>query len=210
MVAMTLEDQALAAPTANERDLELVERHLHGDRSAFDELYGRTASRVYNLALRLAGNAEDAAELTQEVFVRVFRHLGRFAGRSRLETWVYRITVNHCRSRLSRRRLAFLPLGLFGAGGGRGEDGADGPMLREPVDPQRGPEERSVAAEAQRQVGAALARLPAAYREAVVLRDLEGFDYAEIAAILRVPIGTVRSRLARGRDQLRAQLEGVR
>lgn len=181
-------------------DRELVERHLHGDRGAFDELYRRTVDRVFGLALRLSGDREDAAELTQEVYVRVFRHLERFRGQSSLETWIYRVTLNHCRSRLGRRRLPFLP--LFG----RSDEGREAPAV-EPVDPARGPEERATAEETRRRVTAALGELALPFREAVVLRDLEGLDYAEIAELLAVPIGTVRSRIARGRDQLRQVLE---
>ena len=83
-------------------DVALVERHRCGDLQAFDEVYERFGEMVYNLALRLAGNREEAADLTQEIFLRIFRHLGTFGGRSTLKTWVFRIAINHCRDRLSR------------------------------------------------------------------------------------------------------------
>ena len=82
-------------------DVALVERHRCGDLQAFDEVYERFGEMVYNLALRLAGNREEAADLTQEVFLRIYRHLGSFGGRSTLKTWVFRIAINHCRDRLS-------------------------------------------------------------------------------------------------------------
>ena len=180
-------------------DLELVARHRYGDAAAFDEIYHRFDHMVYNLALRLSGDGEQAADLTQEIFLRVFRYIGQFRGRSSLKTWIFRIAVNHCRSCLGRRHLPTQPI-VDEAG----EDGVPGFSL---PDPARGPEDLAVAADEGRRVTAGLAQLPAAFREAVVLRDLEGLSYEEIAEVLGVRIGTVRSRIARGRDQLRALLE---
>jgi RNA polymerase sigma-70 factor (ECF subfamily) len=177
-------------------DVALVERHRCGDAQAFDEVYARFAEMVYSLALRLSGNYEEAADLTQEVFLRVYRHLGSFGGRSSLKTWIFRIAINHCRDRLSRWRPVTQPIG---------NDTGEGEISY--PDPARGPEDLAVAADESRRVTAGLARLPQAFREAVVLRDLEGLSYEEIAEVLGVRIGTVRSRIARGREQLRALLE---
>jgi len=177
-------------------DVELVARHRCGDAHAFDEVYSRFVEMVYSLACRLSGNREEASDLTQEVFLRVYRHLGSFGGRSSLKTWVFRIAINHCRDRLSRWRPLTQPIG---------EDVGEGEVAY--ADPARGPEELAVAADEGRRVTAALARLPQAFREAVALRDIEGLSYEEIADVLGVRIGTVRSRIARGRDQLRALLE---
>lgn len=179
-----------------EIDAELVERHRCGDAQAFDEVYARFEGMVYNLACRLSGNPEEAADLTQEVFLRVYRHLGSFGGRSSLKTWIFRIAINHCRDRLSRWRPLTTPIG---------EAAGDGEVAY--PDPARGPEELAVAADEGRRVAAGLARLPHAFREAVILRDIEGLSYEEIAEVLGVRIGTVRSRIARGREQLRALLE---
>ncbi len=178
---------AAEAAELGSRERSLVERHRWGDATAFEEVYRRFAEMVFNLAYRLAGEREEAADLTQEVFLRIYRHLGRFHGGSSLKTWIYRVALNHCRSRLGRRR-PLEPLDDAGA---------------EPVDPARGPESRALAGDAGRRVAAALAGLPPAFREAVVLRDLEGLAYQEIAEVLGVRVGTVRSRIARGRDQLR-------
>lgn len=177
-------------------DLDLAERHRYGDSEAFDEIYHRFAKMVYNLALRMAGDAEQAEDLSQEIFLRIYRHLGKFNGRSTLKTWVYRITLNHCRSKLGRRRLLTRPLAEENEGEGA-----------ELVDERRGPEEKTLARDAARQVSVALARLKPPFREAVALRDIEGLSYDEIAEILNVRIGTVRSRIARGRDRLRQILE---
>ncbi|RMH16402.1 MAG: sigma-70 family RNA polymerase sigma factor [Acidobacteria bacterium] len=177
-------------------DLALAQRHRHGDDRAFDEVYRRFAPMVYNLALRLSGRAEVAEDLSQEIFIRIFRHLGRFNGRSSLKTWIYRVTVNHCRSRLGRRRWLTRPLA---------EDDADfGVQL---VDERRDPESRTLAGDVGRRVAEGLRLVKPVFREAVVLRDLEGLSYQEIAQVLGVRLGTVRSRIARGREQLRVYLE---
>lgn len=172
---------------AHHLETELVDRHRRGDPSAFLELYRTHASRTYSLAVRLAGNEEEAADWTQEIFLRVHRHLGRFRGDSSLKTWLYRVALNHCRTRLGQRPPAATPI-----------DEAE-----DLVDPGRTPEDTAVADESRTRVEQALARLDPVFREAVVLRDLEELSYDEIAALLDVPIGTVRSRIARGRGQLR-------
>ena len=177
-------------------DVALVERHRCGDLQAFDEVYDRFGEMVYNLALRLAGNREEAADLTQEIFLRIYRHLGGFGGRSTLKTWVFRIAINHCRDRLSRHVPTMQSID------DRYEEGSVSI-----ADPSRGPEELAVAADQGRRVMEGLARLSQVFREAVVLRDLEGLSYEEIAEVLGVRVGTVRSRIARGRDQLRDLLE---
>lgn len=177
-------------------DLDLVARHRYGDDRAFEEIYERYSALVYNLALRLAGDAEEARDLSQEIFLRIHRHLWKFRGRSSLKTWVYRVTVNHCRSALGRRRPAAQPI-----------TGEHGEEIRQIADASRGPEELAAAEEEGRRVAAALARVPPVFRVAVTLRDLEGLSYQEIAGILGVRIGTVRSRIARGREHLRELLE---
>lgn len=186
---------APAAPAADRSDERtLAERHRWGDEAAFEEVYRAHAEMVYNLALRLSGDPDRAADLSQEVFLRIHRHLGKFRGRSSLKTWVYRVTLNHCRSRFARRRLPTSSL-----------DGGDERLDRIP-DPRRSPEERAMAGDAGRVLEAALAELPVPFREAVVLRDLEGLSYEEIAEVVGTRIGTVRSRIARGRRALREVL----
>jgi len=142
---------------------------------------------------------QEVEDLTQEIFLRVFRHLDSFSGRSALKTWIFRVALNHCRERLSRFRPVIQPIG-------EAADGAEAGAACL-ADPRRGPEELAVAADLSRQVANALALLPPPFREAVVLRDLQGLAYEEIAAVLGVRVGTVRSRIARGREQLRHLLE---
>jgi RNA polymerase sigma-70 factor (ECF subfamily) len=175
-------------------DGDLAFRHRYGDESAFEELYDRFAPMVYNLCLRMSGDPQRAQDLSQEAFLRVFKGLPRYRGGSSLKTWIYRITLNHCRARLGRHTLATEPWDAQ-----RWESG--------PADPARGPEETLLARDSGRRVAAALLGVPLRFREAVVLRDLEGLSYEEIAGVLRVRTGTVRSRIARGRERLRELLE---
>lgn len=191
---MAAEGLSIAIAGTGVRELDLVERHLRGDESAFEAVYLAHADRVYGLCLRLSGSPEDAGDLAQEVFLRVHRHLGRFAGRSTLGTWIWRIAVNVCRSRLARRRPT--PVGL--------EDALAG---GEPIAAGESPEEAAALAEHRRRVASALVRLPLKLRVAVILRDVEGLSYEEIARIEGLPLGTVRSRIARGREALRTVLE---
>ncbi|HVR29627.1 MAG TPA: sigma-70 family RNA polymerase sigma factor [Thermoanaerobaculia bacterium] len=179
-------------PTAP--DFDLADRHRYGDESAFTELYDRFSPMVYNLCLRLSGDPTRAQDLSQEVFLRVFKGLPKYRGGSSLKTWIYRIALNHCRGRLGRRTL---PTEEFSA------EHWD----RGPADPTRGPEESLLARDRGRRIDAALLALPVRFREAVVLRDVDGLSYQEIATVLGVRAGTVRSRIARGRDRLRTLLE---
>ncbi len=179
-------------------DEHLVDRHRYGDEEAFTEIFHRFSGLIYNVSFRMAGDHGVAEDLAQEVFLRIHRHLHKFAGRSSLKTWIYRVTVNHCRSRLGRKRLPTRPL-----------DYDEGRELQV-ADQRRGPEGRVEARDAAELVQRALAAVPSPYREAVILRDLEELEYGEIAEVLGVRIGTVRSRIARGRERLRRQLvEGV-
>lgn len=179
-------------------DLELARRHAAGDPDAFEAVYARYSGLVYGLCQRLSGDPDRALDLAQEVFLRIDRHLGRFHGRSSLKTWIYRVTVNHCRSALARRRPEVSLESRILDGG------------EEPRAPGPGPEQAAVGSQIQRRLERALAQLPHPFREAVVLRDVEGLTYDEIAEVLAVPLGTVRSRIARGREALRASLGGIR
>lgn len=185
-----------SAATIADADTDLAERHRRGDERAFEEVYSRYSTMVYNLALRMSGDRDAAADLTQDIFLRIYRHLGSFRGSSSLKTWVYRVGLNQCRSKLGRRRPVEQPLA---------EEGAEG--VAPLPDTGRGPEENAIASESAERVAAALAGIHLAFREAVVLRDLQGLEYEEIAVLLKVPIGTVRSRIARGREALRLALE---
>ncbi len=153
-----------------------------GDRQATDDLLRRHHDRIYAVCRRLTGNDADAADATQEALIAVVRGLRRFDGRSRFSTWSYRVAVNASLDELRRRRRR--PVAA----------GDEEPLAVAPDGSER--------ATARVDVDRALARLPEEFRAAVVLRDLCGLDYAEIAEVLDVPAGTVRSRIARGRAAL--------
>lgn len=171
----------------------VVLRHRYGDPEAFEELYREFSSMVYGLSFRMSGSPERAQDLSQEIFLRIHRSLSRFRCKSSLKTWIYRITLNHCRSKLGRKSLPM--------------DSLDELDARPVVEQRRGPESLALAEDAKRQVQRALLEVDTVYREAVILRDIEELSYQEISGILGVRIGTVRSRIARGRRQLRERLE---
>ncbi|MCE9621078.1 MAG: sigma-70 family RNA polymerase sigma factor [Actinomycetia bacterium] len=159
-----------------------------GDRGALDQLLRRHYDRMHAVCRRITGNEADAADAAQEAMIAVVRGLARFDGRSAFGTWVYRIATNASLDELRRRRrrpqLA----------------GRDREEFQEPIDHDG---ELRIDHMADRfQLDAALADLPEDFRVPVVLRDVADLDYAEIAEVLNVPIGTVKSRIARGRAQV--------
>jgi RNA polymerase sigma-70 factor (ECF subfamily) len=188
---------AVSASTSwNSQEAALLERHRQGDSEAFAELYREFESMVYNLALRMSGNPADAEDIAQETFIRTYRHLKKFKGKSSLKTWVFRIALNCSNSRLKRR------------GRRQAHHVDDGePELERAVASGRSPEEKALAMDLSETVRAGLAGLPTHYREAVLLRDFQDLNYSEIAEVLGVQIGTVRSRIARGRELLRQRME---
>ncbi len=178
-------------------DQPLVIRAAAGDRDAFALLVGRYQSRVLNLALTLGVPPSDAQDVAQDVFIRVFRGLPRFRGEARFRTWLYQITVNAARS-------AHAAAGARELAHGIRDDERDAPAAEPSTED---PFARRLA---DRQIiDRALAALPDAWREAVVLRDIEGLSYREIADMTGTPLGTVESRIFRARQQLRAALSDL-
>ena len=181
-----------------------------GDRAALDALLRRHHERLWRLCRRVVGNDHDAQDALQDALVAIARGIRRFDGRSAFSTWSYRVTANACLDELRRRRRRPVP-GALGAGpadGGAGPgsphdalDGSDGLRPAFAAGERGGPHAID-AVDGRLDVDAALAQLPHDFRVAVVLRDLCDLDYAEIARVLDLPPGTVRSRIARGRGQL--------
>lgn len=189
---------------ASERDWQgdelAVARFLAGDVLGFEQIVRHYSGMVFSLASRLVGPAE-AEDVVQETFLRAWHGLGRFRGESSLKTWLYAIALNRARARhgtLARLKAVFVP------GKTREEDPFA--SLDDAADPAFSPEENAVVTERRRRLRAAMRDLPDDFRTAVVLRDLEGLSYEEVAAALGVPVGTVRSRLARGRALLKEKL----
>lgn len=190
-----------AFPSAETR---FIEKLKAGDADAFDQLVGRHAADVYALLVRLTENAEEACDLTQETFLSALTGIKGFRGEAGLRTWLFRIAINHSRNRFRwwKRRRRDVTVSLD-------ETIGDGDTrLHETLsDKGRNPEDGAIANERERALLAALHELPDVFREAIVLCDLEGLTYEEISAALGVNLGTVKSRIARGREDLRKRLK---
>jgi RNA polymerase sigma-70 factor (ECF subfamily) len=184
-------------------DGDLIERFTRGDRTAFDELVVRYQARIYSLCLRWLSDPEVAEETAQDVFVAAFRALGGFRGESSFSTWIFRIAVNHCRNaRLHRMRRAWGRHESFDA---VPED--DDSPTRQIADDEAAPADRGIhRREAGTLVQAALAELDDEHRQVLILRDVEDLAYEDIADILDLPRGTVKSRIHRARSELAQKL----
>jgi RNA polymerase sigma-70 factor (ECF subfamily) len=190
-------------PVVRFEDAVLLERVRGGDREAFGVLVSKYQDQVYNTCWRMCGHAEDARDLAQEAFFRAYQSIGSFHGRSGFYTWLFRIAMNLA---LSHRRKA-----RYRRAQSLDQSpncGAEAEPLRDQVadgaaEPPAG---RAMRAELHEQVERALNTLDPDHRAVIVLRDIEGFDYAEIAQILDVAPGTVKSRLHRARLALRELL----
>jgi RNA polymerase sigma-70 factor (ECF subfamily) len=190
---------AMTAPPA-QTEIALIRRVQQGDGVAFDRLVELHAPRVYNLAYRMLGNAEDAQDVAQEAFLRIYDALPRFRGEASFTTWMYRIVTNVCHDELSRRRRR--PLAMTELESDAGEGAAPDELLTS----GESAEDTVMQQERRRALHRAIAALPPPFRAVLVLYDLQGFSYDEIAEMLRVNIGTVKSRLNRARNILREKI----
>ncbi len=185
-------------PREEASDLELLSRHVAGDPDAFGELVRRHRDRLWAVAVRTLGDPEEAADAVQDALVSAFRAAHTFRGQSAVTTWLHRITVNACLDRarkVASRRTAPVP------------DTEQLDTLLEPHEAADAPAERG---ELHNELIAALATLPADQRAALVLVDMQAYPVAEAAEILDVPLGTVKSRCARGRARLLPLLSHLR
>lgn len=183
-----------------------LEKLRRGDAAAYEKLVAEYSGDVYALLFRLTSDGEEARDLTQETFLRAFQNINRFRGDASLKTWIYRIAINQARNRWRwwRRRKRDVTVSLDAT-----DDQRDTPLAATlPSDNSLNPEQETLAKEREAQLRDALLGLRSSYREAVILRDVEGFSYEEIAATIQISIGTVKSRISRGRLELRRQLEG--
>ena len=198
---------AAVADVRPQAEIQFIERLKRGDAAAFEILVNERSGEIYGLLYRLTENAEEARDLTQETFLRAFQSIVHFRGESDLRTWIYRIAINQARNRWRwwrrRRREVTVSIDKPEIGGGH-----LGLVATLKSNTARDPEQDALLSERERALKKALGTLKRVYREAVVLRDIEGFAYEEIAATLDISVGTVKSRLARGRQELRRKLEG--
>lgn len=203
-------EAALARPSEGEElDWEeaVVERLKAGDAAAFDELFNCYRQMVYRLAWRLLGEREEAMDLTQEVFLLIYSKVKNFRAESSLKTWIYRIVVNCAlnRQRFWRRHGGNNTLSLEESNLGC-EQRRIAAALRS-TDPS--PFDLLCSREIEQRVHSALRQLPMERRLAVIMRDIEGLSYEEIAAATGASLGTVKSRIARGREELRRKLKDL-
>jgi RNA polymerase sigma-70 factor (ECF subfamily) len=196
---------AVAVESRSLAEAEFIEKLKRGDAAAFEELVAARSGEIFGLLFRLTENTEEARDLTQETFLRAFQNIGRFRGEADLRTWIYRIAINQARNRWRwwRRRSRDSTVSLDATLGN-----SDQPLATTLAETSANPEETTLAHEREVTLRAALRKLGDPYRETVILRDIEGFSYEEIAATLEINVGTVKSRLARGRQELRRKLEG--
>lgn len=179
-------------------DLELMNKAKEGDEQAFETLVSRYESKIYHMALRYTGDPQEAMDITQEVFLRMFRGMAGFRGDSSVGTWLYRIADNVCKDALRRvSSRAELPLEVL--------DKEEAYEIEIP-DLRYNPESVYDRAALRDTIVDAVSALPEHLRKVVILREIAGMSYEEIAACLELELGTVKSRIARGRDKLRSFL----
>lgn len=175
--------------TTAAQDSQLLARVVEGDHEAFNQIMRNHEDRVFSVCLRIMGNREQALDATQETFLTTFRKADQFKGNSALGTWIYRIAVNTCYDQLRRQKR-------------RKTD-----PMPEHLDPTDFSAEDAVESAALRpEIEQALATLPTDFRTAVVMSDIEGMGLPDIAEVLEVPVGTVKSRVFRGRRLLAREL----
>lgn len=197
-------DRVLERPLEAESPV-LVERCLKGDSFAWTELVKTHHRRVYGLCYRFTGSCSDAEDLTQEVFLKVYGNLPAFDfARGSFQTWITTMTrnllVDHFRRSRAQRVTDSMDAGWEG-------DGDELPMVSRLADGGPSQHDRAVQKELEKMVQEALTRISPELREAVILRDLQDLDYKEIAQVLHIPEGTVKSRISRGRAELARLLE---
>ncbi|MBU2500080.1 MAG: sigma-70 family RNA polymerase sigma factor [bacterium] len=183
-----------------QQDLKTIKRCKRGEEAAFAEILGRYRGPIYNLCYRMTRNAEDARDLGQEVFIKVFGLLDRFDENYAFSSWLFRIATNHCIDHLRRNRMRFMSLD-----GTMGPDGEEFELQL----PHGGPEpdevlQRRQAVELLTEV---IADLPPHYKAITLLRHDQQLSYEEIAEILHLPLGTVKARIHRARNMIQQMLK---
>lgn len=180
-------------------DESLVKRCQTGDSLAFETLVVRYQRQIFSLIHRMTNNPEVVEDLAQDVFISAFKAIGEFKGNSSFFTWLYRIAINKCKNYLTSLKGSPIPLG------DKRSEGEN--FLLDIADRRTNPQTALLAGELLEQIDEALESLPEDQKMALILYDLEGLSYQEIAEILHCPIGTVRSRLARARLTLKEKLK---
>ncbi len=192
-------------------DTALIVRCQERDPSAFDEIVSRYKQKIFSYVYRMIGDSDEAEDVTQDIFLKMYVSLPSFRSEASISTWLYRIAGNLCIDRYRKRRRREAALGgemvsLDAGGPDNGDTGMPGGSAIDVPDDTSEPLRMLERSETERQIQSALAQLPEKMRAVVVLHDVEGLAYEEIAAALSVPLGTVKSRLFNARMQLRKLL----
>ncbi len=189
----------------NDEESELVRRCVRGSREAYDVLVKKYYKKIYNLAYRFVGDAEEANDLAQDIFVAAYQNLKKFRGDSKFSTWLFQIASNR-----GKNRFKYLKRRGFFANRGRSDSEDDRESLqRDLPDQSSNPEAMLAGKQVQKIVQDAIDELEPDHKEIVILRDIEGFSYEEIAQILNLPEGTTKSRLHRARMVVKEKLKKV-
>lgn len=183
-------------------DQDIVEAVLAGEQHRFGDLVGRYQGAIVNYVYRMLGQYEDAVDLSQDVFVKAYTALHSYQPKYPFSAWLFRIARNAAIDEIRRRRLTLVALD-------EPLETSEGTMERQLAADGPGPEQALLQHEASRLIDQALASLPDKYREPLVLRHASDMSYEEIAEALELPLGTVKTRIFRGREALRAALEGI-
>ena len=187
-------------------EVALIAQSQRGDLAAFDALVLRHQQEVFAVAMRMLGDRDEAQDVAQDAFVRAYRSIGAFRGEAKLSTWLVSITMNLCRNRrrwwARRRRIIVASLD-------EPIETEEGTLGHEVADPSPSPASAAERHERQQQLAGALQMLSEGERSIVILRDIQGYAYEEIADVLCCRVGTVKSRLSRARLRLRALLDGT-
>jgi RNA polymerase sigma-70 factor (ECF subfamily) len=189
--------------SADDSDGSLVRRVQRGDKAAFDLLVLKYQHKVVKLVMRYVGSQAEAEDVAQEAFIKAYRALANFRGDSAFYTWLYRIAINTAKNAIGSRDRQSVPME------GGGEDGEDGYDFKDRLQDNATPEALAMTDEIRDTVNRAIAALPEDLRTAIVLRELEGLSYEEIAATMACPVGTVRSRIFRAREAIDTRLREV-
>ncbi len=197
---MKREGEEQSDPKVGHWEKRWIEAAQSGDADSFERIVLEYQQKVFNLAFRLLGEREEAEDLTQDVFVNVFRHLSSFRGEAQFSTWIYQVTMNHCRNRLKylKRRFHYSTESID-----EPVSTPDGEVSRDLADEGEIPEDALYRRQVQELVQVALTRLREDHREMIVLRDVQNLSYQEIGEILGLPEGTIKSRLHRARWELK-------
>mgnify|MGYP005758683759 CR=1 FL=1 len=175
----------------------LIKSALKGDMQSFEELIYQYEKKVYNVALRVFKNPEDAKDISQDVFIKIYKNLDKFDNKSSFSTWIYRITTNTCIDELRKRK------GKETVSIDNDIEDDEGRFKREFADNEPTPEEKVISKEGESEIIKSMNTLSDEHRTIIVMRDIEGLSYTEISEIIGVSIGTVKSRISRARLQLK-------